>query len=75
MGERQSLVVVNDASLAASWRDALVVRTMLDMIAWLESAGTSLVTVILGGDFARDLEIAGFLRETYPTVDVVAASV
>lgn len=73
MGNRQSLVVVKDESLAASWRGAHVVRTMLDMIACLERAGSALVTVILGGDYARDHELASFLRETYPTVDVVAA--
>jgi hypothetical protein len=73
MGEHQSLVVVNDPSQAESWRDAHVVRTMLDMISCLERAGSSLVTVILGGDFASDLELAGFLRETYPTVDIIAA--
>lgn len=50
-----------------------MVRTMLDMIACLERAGSALVTVILGGDYARDHELASFLRETYPTVDVVAA--
>lgn len=72
MGERQSLVVVNDASMAGSWRNAHVVRTMLDMIAWLERAGEMLVTVVLGGTFARDTELALFLRETYPSVDVVA---
>jgi hypothetical protein len=74
MGDQQSLVVVNDTSQAVSWRNAHVVRTMLDMISCLESAGSSLVTVVLGGDFARDLEIAGFLRETYPAVTVVATT-
>jgi hypothetical protein len=73
MGNRQSLVVVKDVSEATSWRDAHVVRTMLDMIEWLERFGAALVTVILGGDYARDRELAVFLRETYPTVDVVAA--
>jgi hypothetical protein len=67
-------VVVDDANLAASWRDAHVVRTMLDMISCLERAGSALVTVVLGGAFARDLEIAGFLRANYPAVDVVAAA-
>jgi len=74
MGDRQSLVVASDASLAASGRDDHVVRTMLDMISCLERAGSRLVTVILRGDFARDLELAGFLRETYPTVEIVPAA-
>jgi hypothetical protein len=69
--EGQALVVVNDANLAPSWRDAHVVRTMLDMIAWLERATASFVTVILGGDYAGDREIIGFLRETYPTARLV----
>ena len=73
MGNRQSLVVVKDVSEATSWRDAHVVRTMLDMIECLERLGAALVTVILGGEYARDRELAMFLRETYPTVDVVAA--
>jgi hypothetical protein len=46
---------------------------MLDMITWLERAGESLVTVILGGEFARDRELASFLRETYPSVEVVVS--
>jgi hypothetical protein len=76
MGNRHSLVVVRDEIEATPWRDApLVVRTMLDMIDCLERAGSALMTVILGGEYARDLEIAAFLRETYPTVNVVAASV
>ena len=75
MGNQQSLVVAKDASQVGSWRDAHVVRTMLDMIECLERAGSSLVTVVLGGEYARDLEITAFLRETYPAVDVVAAAV
>jgi hypothetical protein len=67
----QALVVVNDANLAPSWRDAHVVRTMLDMIAWLERATAKVITVILGGDYAGDHEIIGFLRETYPTAQLV----
>jgi hypothetical protein len=75
MGNRHSLVVVKDASQATSWRDAhFVVRTMLDMIDCLDRAGSALMTVVLGGEYASDLEIAAFLRETYPTVDVIAAS-
>jgi hypothetical protein len=75
MGNQHSLVVVKDAGQAASWRDArVVVRTMLDMIDWLERAGSGLMTVVLGGEYATDLELAAFLRETYPSVNVVAAS-
>jgi hypothetical protein len=71
--EGQALVVVNDANLAPSWRDAHVVRTMLEMIAWLEHATTKFVTVILGGEYAWDREIIGFLRETYPAAQLVLA--
>ena len=75
MGERTALVVTNaDTSVAATWRDAPVVRTLLDMITFLERAGAALFTVILGGDFARDREISAFLREAYPGIDVVIAS-
>ena len=69
----QALVVVNDANLAPSCRDVHVVRTMLEMIAWLEHATTKLVTVILGGDYALDCEVIGFLRETYPAAQLVLA--
>lgn len=74
MRNRESLVVVDDTNQAASWRDATVVRTMLDMIAWLEHAREAVVTVILRGHFARDTELASFLRETYPCADVVATA-
>jgi hypothetical protein len=75
MGDRHSLVVVKDVCEAVPCREAhLVVRTMLDMIDCLERAGSAFMTVVLGGEYARDLEIAAFLRETYPTVNVVAAS-
>ena len=47
---------------------------MLDMIGWLERTEAARVTVVLDGDFARDAELASFLRETYPTADVVAAA-
>jgi hypothetical protein len=74
MGQRTALVVTTtDASIAMTWRDAPVVRTLLDMITFLERAGAALFTVILGGDFARDHELMTFLRETYPGVDVVAS--
>ena len=71
MGERTALVVTTGET---TWRDAPVVRTLLDMITFLERAGAALFTVILGGDFARDREISAFLREAYPGIDVVIAS-
>ena len=75
MGQRTALVVTTaDTSIAATWRDAPVARTLLDMITFLERAGAALFTVVLGGDFARDREISMFLRETYPDVDIVIAA-
>lgn len=72
--EGHVLVVVNDVSLAPSCRDARVVRTMLEMVAWLERATTSGVTVILAGEYARDRELIAFLRETYPAAQLVLAA-
>lgn len=46
---------------------------MLDMIAWLERAGSAAVTLILRGEYARDSAVAAFVRETYPRVDVVVS--
>ena len=71
MGE-QALVVLPDAFRDTAWRDADVVGTMLDMIAWLERKGSAVVTVVLDGSFGRDREIASFLREAYPKANVVA---
>lgn len=74
MGERKALVVTTtDAGVAATWRDAPIVRTLLDMITFLERAGAAIYAVVLGGDFARDREITAFLRETYPGLDVIPA--
>jgi hypothetical protein len=73
MGEHVALVVARDARWAARWRDAHVVHTLLDMIRWLERLGSSIATVILGDDYARDREIVSFLREMYPAVEIVIA--
>lgn len=70
MDQRESLVVTNGE---VSVGTAHVVRTMLDMVAWLERAGEAIGTVFLGGEFARDREVAAFLREAYPDVDLVVA--
>lgn len=71
MSSRQSLVVTTGE---VSVGNAHVVRTMLDMIAWLERAGETIATVFLGGEFARDREVALFLRETYPSVELIVSS-
>ena len=57
-----------------TWNGADVACTMLDMIGWLERTRAALVTVVLDGEFARDAELASFLRETYPSADVIAAT-
>lgn len=74
MGNRRALVVMRDVDREPAWNGADVARTMLDMIGWLERMRAALVTVVLDGDFAHDAELASFLRETYPTADVVAAT-
>jgi hypothetical protein len=65
----QSLVVTTRDTHVRTDR---VVRTMLDMVDALERRSDSIATVILGGDFARDREVETFLRETYPSLEVVA---
>lgn len=70
----QTLIVSQDAHhralLAACARpDTVVVGTPLDMIARLEGDG-SVVTVVLAGALAADLELALFLRESYPSLEV-----
>jgi len=74
MGNRRSLVVVREVRAQPTWNGADIACTMLDMIGWLERTEAARVTVVLDGDFARDAELASFLRETYPTADVVAAA-
>ena len=74
MGNRRSLVVMRDVGREPTWNGADIAWTMLDMIGWLERTRAAVVTVVLDGDFARDAELASFLRETYPTADVVAAT-
>ncbi|HTL36586.1 MAG TPA: hypothetical protein VL326_25810 [Kofleriaceae bacterium] len=65
----QSLVVTTRDTHVRTDR---VVRTMLDMVDALERRSDAIATVILGGDFARDREVETFLRETYPSLEVVA---
>ena len=74
MGNRRSLVVVREVRGEPAWNGADIACTMLDMIGWLERMRAALVTVVLDGEFAQDAELASFLRESYPTADVVAAT-
>ena len=48
---------------------ALVVGTPLDAIIRLESQ-QRITTVVLAGAYARDLELARFLGESYPSICV-----
>ncbi|MDB4953519.1 MAG: hypothetical protein JWO36_1088 [Myxococcales bacterium] len=65
----RTLVVTSKSDVSGC--DIPVVRTMLDMITSLERAGETIATVILNGDFLKDRQIAAFLRETYPFLEVV----
>ena len=75
MGNRRALVVMREVRGEPAWNGADIACTMLDMIGWLERTRAALVTVVLDGEYARDTELTSFLRETYPSADVVAATV
>lgn len=51
--------------------DAVLVRTNLDLISQLEDPTSFVVTVVLAGAFAKDRELASFLLESYPGIEVV----
>ena len=70
MGRWQTLVVTTRET-ESSWRDAPIVRTLLDMITWLERASGAIATLVLGGEFARDRDIETFVRESYPSIALV----
>lgn len=50
----------------------VLVWTPLDLIRILDREGEAISTVILAGRYATDRELVGFLRETYPRIDVVS---
>ena len=54
--------------------DAVVVQTNLDLISQLEDPHSFVVTVVLAGAFAKDRELASFLIECYPGLEVVDAT-
>ncbi|HEY0476625.1 MAG TPA: hypothetical protein VGD37_03825 [Kofleriaceae bacterium] len=51
--------------------DTVVVTTLLDMIACLEDAQQTVRRVVLAGPLAGNVELAGALRDLYPTISVV----
>jgi len=51
--------------------DTIVVGTPLDVIAQLEHDELHIGTVVLTGRFAASPELATFLREFYPSVEIV----
>ena len=51
--------------------DSVVVRTNLDLISQLEDPRNFVVMVVLAGAFAKDRELASFLLESYPGIQVV----
>lgn len=68
----RTLVVSRGKRQLASKR-YLVVRTPLDMIAKLEEQRDRFDAVVLTGRFARNTELATFLRDAYPALPVIAA--
>lgn len=52
--------------------DAVVVRTNLELISQLEDPQSFVVAVVLAGRFAQDRELAAFLIESYPGLQVIA---
>ncbi len=54
----------------AGRRDTVVVTTPLELVFALEEAAAQLATIVLGGRFVSDHDLAGFLNEHYPQVGV-----
>lgn len=69
----RNTLVVSTQHVEPTWRDVPIIRTMLDLISSLERMGETIETIVLGGEFALDDDLAAFLRETYPSIDVVFA--
>lgn len=50
--------------------NALVVSTPLELIRELEFLGTAVSSIVLTGAYARDPELAAFLYDHYPAIDI-----
>jgi len=51
--------------------DSVVVQTNLDLISQLEDPRNFVTAVVLAGSFAADRELASFLVESYPGLQVI----
>ena len=51
--------------------DSVVVKTNLDLISQLEDPRSFVAAVVLAGAFAKDRELASFLIESYPGLEVI----
>ena len=68
-----SLLVSSHEGPAPRREHTRLVTTLLDMVTRIERFGERISTVILRGEFARDHQVAAFLRESYPSLSVVVA--
>ena len=67
----KTLVMARDAAMRARiGSSALVVSTPLDLIRELEFRGTAISSIVLTGNYARDPELAAFLYDHYPLIEV-----
>jgi hypothetical protein len=67
----KTLVMARDAETRSRVSaNALVVSTPLDLIRELEFRGTAVSSIVLTGNYARDPELAAFLYDHYPMIQV-----
>ena len=67
----KTLVMARDAATRPrESANALVVSTPLDLIRELEFRGTAISSIVLTGHYARDPELASFLYDHYPMIQV-----
>jgi hypothetical protein len=68
----KTLVMATDADTRSRVNArALVVSTPLELIRELEFQGTAIASIVLTGKFARDVELAAFICDHYPLIEVV----
>lgn len=67
----RTVVVSGDPRHQEQRPDAVVVRTNLDLISHLEDPRNFVAAVVLAGHFAGDRELASFLVESYPGLQVI----
>ena len=49
----------------------MIVSTPLELIRELEFQGTAIASIVLTGAYARDPELAAFIFDHYPLIDVI----